>query len=140
MLRPPPRSTRTDTRFPYTTLLRSVNVGNEGKTILDKQGEPLYDRQGRLISAGGKPYRQGMAFRCNPDGSELEVIGHNFRNPYELAVDSYGGVWQTDNDDDGTRGTRVNYVMEYGNYGYTDELSGAWWGKWRSKREDSRSE
>src|SRR3546814_3613947 len=85
MLRPPPRSTRTDTRFPYTTLLRSVNVGNEGKTILDKHGEPLYDRQGRLISAGGKPYRQGMAFRCNPDGSELEVIGHNFRNPYELA-------------------------------------------------------
>src|SRR3546814_16277291 len=48
------------------------NFGNEGKTILDKHGEPLYDRQGRLISAGGKPYRQGMAFRCNPDGDELE--------------------------------------------------------------------
>src|SRR3546814_16227205 len=78
-----------------------------------------------------------MAFRCNLDGSELEVNGHNFRNPYELAVDSYGGVWQTDNDDDGNRGTRVNYVMEYGNYGYTDELSGAWWGQWRINREDS---
>src|SRR3546814_2578142 len=27
--------------------------------------------------------------------------------------------------------------MEYGNYGYTDELSGAWWGQWRINREDS---
>src|SRR3546814_16102719 len=30
MLRPPPRSTRTDTRVPYTTLFRSIAVpGNE---------------------------------------------------------------------------------------------------------------
>lgn len=113
------------------------NFGNEGKTILDKNGKALYDPLGRLISAEGEPYRQGMAFRCNPDGSELEVIGHNFRNPYELAVDSYGSVWQTDNDDDGNRSTRVNYVMEYGNYGYSDELTGAWWGDWRINREDS---
>src|SRR3546814_19381727 len=30
--RRPPRSTRTDTLFPYTTLFRSLNVINEGKT------------------------------------------------------------------------------------------------------------
>src|SRR3546814_20270370 len=29
MIRRPPRSTRTDTRFPYTTLLRSVRTGQE---------------------------------------------------------------------------------------------------------------
>src|SRR3546814_18433766 len=28
MIRPPPRSTRTDTRFPYTTLFRSLEADN----------------------------------------------------------------------------------------------------------------
>src|SRR3546814_7947981 len=30
MIRPPPRSTRTDTLFPYTTLVRSLHVGPQG--------------------------------------------------------------------------------------------------------------
>ncbi|MFM9196891.1 MAG: dehydrogenase, partial [Planctomycetia bacterium] len=73
------------------------------------------------------PYRQGMVFRCKPDGSDFEVLGHNFRNNYEVAVDSFGTLWQSDNDDDGNKGVRINWVMEYGNYGYVDELTGAGW-------------
>ena len=72
-----------------------------------------------------------MVFRCNADGSEFEVLGHNFRNNYEATVDSLGAVWQSDNDDDGNRGVRINYVMEFGNYGYRDEMTGA---GWRSNR------
>src|SRR3546814_1623897 len=34
MIRRPPRSTLTDTLFPYTTLFRSVKIKNLGKTIL----------------------------------------------------------------------------------------------------------
>jgi hypothetical protein len=68
-----------------------------------------------------------MAFRCNLDGSEFETLGWNFRNKWELAVDSYGTIWQSDNDDDGNRGVRINYVMEYGNYGFKDEMTGASW-------------
>ncbi|HBL47376.1 MAG TPA: hypothetical protein DDZ90_28730, partial [Planctomycetaceae bacterium] len=30
-------------------------------------------------------------------------------------------------DDDGNRGVRINYVMEFGNYGYLDQLTGARW-------------
>lgn len=102
------------------------NFGNEGKQIRDKDGKPLFDRStGREIDT--KNYRQGMVFRCNPDGSEMEVLGHNFRNNYEVALDSYGTMWQSDNDDDGNKGVRINYVMEYGNYGYTDEMTGAGW-------------
>ena len=45
-------------------------------------------------------------------------------------MDSFGTVWQTDNDDDGNQWTRVNYVMEGGNFGY--------WGpggrKWREDK------
>ena len=39
----------------------------------------------------------------------------------------FGTIWQSDNDDDGNRGVRINYVMEHGNYGYRDEVTGAGW-------------
>lgn len=78
-----------------------------------------------------------MVFRCDPDGSHVECLGDNFRNPYEVAVDSYGTLWQSDNDDDGNKGTRINYVMPHGNYGYTDELTGAGWQSSRTNIEDS---
>jgi putative membrane-bound dehydrogenase-like protein len=101
------------------------NFGNEGQTLKDKNGNILKDKEGNDISL--KNYKMGMVFRCNPDMSEIEVLGNNFRNNYEVAVDSYGTMWQSDNDDDGNKGVRINYVMDYGNYGYTDEMTGAGW-------------
>tara|TARA_R110000868_G_scaffold1635_9_gene13151 strand:+ start:17009 stop:20137 length:3129 start_codon:yes stop_codon:yes gene_type:complete len=103
------------------------NFGNNGKQLLDQNGEVVLDMYGQEITANGKPYREGMAFRMDMDGTNLEVLGHNFRNPFEITIDSYGGLWQSDNDDDGNRGTRINYIMEYGNYGYRDLLTGASW-------------
>jgi putative membrane-bound dehydrogenase-like protein len=113
------------------------NFGNAGDSILDKNGRIVKDVEGIPVNASGKPYRQGMVFRCNMDGSGFEVLAHNFRNNYEVAVDAYGNLWQSDNDDDGNRGVRINYVMEYGNYGYTDEMTGAGWRARRMNMEDS---
>ncbi len=110
-------------------------VGNEGKQLLGKNGEPLKDRNGETIDF--KKYRQGLVIRCDEDFTNLEVLGHNFRNNYEPAVDSYGNIFQSDNDDDGNRGVRINFVMENGNYGYTDELTGAGWRVKRTNQEDS---
>lgn len=101
------------------------NMGNEGKQLLDAKGRPVLDQDGEPINQ--KKYRQGMVFRCNIDGSQVEVLGHNFRNNYEVAVDSYGGLWQSDNDDDGNKGVRINAVFEHGNYGYVDEKTGEGW-------------
>jgi len=103
------------------------NFGNEGKAVHDAAGKPVVDLFGRTVVDNGRPYREGMAFRCNLDGGDFEVLGYNFRNNYELAVDSFGTIWQSDNDDDGNRGVRINYVMEYGNFGYRDEMTGAGW-------------
>ncbi|MGN6355678.1 MAG: PVC-type heme-binding CxxCH protein [Parafilimonas sp.] len=111
------------------------NFGNEGRQLKDKNGKPVLDQDGDPIDS--KKYKQGMVFRCNPDGSHVECLGQNFRNPYEVAVDSYGTLWQSDNDDDGNRGVRINYVMDYGNYGYTDEMTGAGWQANRTNIEDS---
>ncbi|MFY0685768.1 MAG: PQQ-dependent sugar dehydrogenase [Cyclobacteriaceae bacterium] len=107
------------------------NVGNNVNQIMDANGDPVVDKAGNIVNDQLKPYQQGMIFRCNIDGSDFETLAWNFRNPYELAVDAYGNIWQSDNDDDGNRGTRINCVIEFGNYGYRDEMSGA---GWREKR------
>jgi putative membrane-bound dehydrogenase-like protein len=111
------------------------NYGNEGGQLLDKNGNPLKDKFGNPVNGKGKPYRQGMVFRCNVDGTDLEVLGHNFRNNYEVAADAFGTLWQSDNDDDGNKSVRINYVMEYGNYGYQDEITGAGWQARRTNME-----
>ena len=127
------------------------NFGNEGRElhypvnkdvplhgVIDNVPmKPVVDLDGNEVNNHGKPYRMGMVFRCNLDGSEVETLAWNFRNNYEVAVDSFGTLWQSDNDDDGNFGVRINYVMEYGNFGYAEEMSGAgWpagWGKAKSK-------
>ena len=103
------------------------NFGNTGQAVHDKEGKPVVDQFGNVVNNSGKPYREGMVFRCKPDGSDFEVLAHNFRNNYEVAVDSFGTLWQSDNDDDGNKSVRIKWVMEYGNYGYKDELTGAGW-------------
>ncbi len=103
------------------------NFGNTGHAVHDKDGNPVIDLAGNRVVDNGKPYFGGMVFRCNLDGSEFETLAHNFRNNYEVTVDSFGTLWQSDNDDDGNRGVRINYVMEFGNYGYLDEFTGEGW-------------
>lgn len=113
------------------------NFGNAGKQLRSADGSPIVDRSGTVVDSSRSPYQEGMVFRCEPDGSNLETLGWNFRNNWEVCVDSFGTMWQSDNDDDGNRAVRINYVMPYGNYGYRDELTGA---TWQAKRIGMRSE
>ena len=103
------------------------NFGNSGKKIRDKDGKPITDLAGNVVDDSKSHYQEGMVFRCNMDGSEFETLGWNFRNNWEVAVDSFGTLWQSDNDDDGNKGVRIDFVMEFGNYGYKDELTRAGW-------------
>jgi putative membrane-bound dehydrogenase-like protein len=113
------------------------NFGNAGRQIKDQDGKPIIDLAGNEVNDKRKPYQQGMVFRCNEDGSKFETLGWNFRNNWEIAVDSFGTIWQSDNDDDGNRGVRINYVMEFGNYGYKGEFTGK---GWRDKRTNIEAE
>jgi putative membrane-bound dehydrogenase-like protein len=104
------------------------NFGNGGKQLCDKDGNLITDIHGvRCTNQNNRPYQEGMVFRCELDGSNVEVLGWNFRNNWEVAVDSFGALWQSDNDDDGNKSVRINHVMEFGNYGYKDEMTGAGW-------------
>lgn len=112
------------------------NMGNDGRELHRPDGSFVKDRFGFDVKTDGKPYRQGLVFRCNMDGGDFQVLGHNFRNNYEVCVDSFGTLWQSDNDDDGNKGVRINYVMDYGNFGYTDEATGAGWSTKRTHMEE----
>src|SRR5680860_456506 len=107
------------------------NTGNAGPHhVTDKAGWHL--RSGSVYS-GGTPYNDknepaqvsddgrmwvgGLALKIDKDGTGLEVVGHNFRNSYEVALDSYGNMWQNDNDDQ-VETCRVTWLMEGGNAGY----------------------
>lgn len=102
------------------------NQGNTGMDVTDKSGK-RFQTQGTGANTRPTPgYYEGVVMRMDPDGTNLEVLGQNFRNPYEVAVDSFGNVWQTDNDDDGNAQTRLMYNMEGGNYGFRGPLNRTW--------------
>ena len=72
---------------------------------------------GRQASDDGHVYVGGFTARMNPDGTNVEIIGHNYRNSYEQAITSLGDVFQSDNDD--PPACRVSWVMEYANFGFS---------------------
>ncbi|MGN7721719.1 PVC-type heme-binding CxxCH protein [Chitinophaga sp. 22620] len=107
------------------------NTGNAGPHIVkDKSGWTL--RSGSIYT-GGSPYNNknsgnmksddgkvwvgGLALCIKPDGTGLKVLGHNFRNAYEVIPDSYGNLWQNDNDDQ-VVACRTSWLMEGGNAGF----------------------
>ena len=116
------------------------NTGNAGPhNVTDKAGWTL--RSGSLYT-GGTPYNKenhgnqksddgriwvgGLALRINPDGTGLKVLGHNFRNSYETCLDSYGNMWQNDNDDQVIT-CRVSFLPENGNAGYFSADGTRYW-------------
>ena len=116
------------------------NTGNAGPHIVtDKSGWTLRSgsvysggtpynltNQGNMKSDDGRVWVGGLALRVKPDGTGLKVMGHNFRNSYEVMVDSYGNLWQNDNDDQ-VVACRTSWLMEGGNAGYFSTDGTRYW-------------
>ena len=79
-------------------------------------GDPGFDVTGP--DGSHAKFRWGAMLRCRLDGTRLEAFAVNFRNPYELTLDSFGNVWCSDNDNDGLKSTRICWILDGGNYGW----------------------
>ena len=112
------------------------NSGNCGGKFTDKSGKTFtifgsyrpkpigpfpYPHDAAALAGSksddGHVYVGGFTVRMNPDGTNAEVIGHNYRNSYEQSVTSFGDLFQNDNDD--PPACRVSWVMEYANFGFS---------------------
>lgn len=109
------------------------NQGNMGANFTDRSGKtfrigsPYSMRQvAGHKSDDGHVYLGGFSVRMNPDGTDCEIIGHNYRNSYEQIITSMGDLFQNDNDD--PPACRTSWVMEYGNAGFASNDGKRSWG------------
>jgi putative membrane-bound dehydrogenase-like protein len=124
--------------------LHSVTVGPDGRWYFSQGncGALFTDRSGKTFRIGstynpvnaiplfgwkpmeiagaksddGHVYVGGFTVRMEPDGTNASIVGHNYRNSFEQSVNSFGDVFQNDNDDPAA--CRTTFVLESGNTGF----------------------
>ena len=74
--------------------------------------------RGYNISPTIKDPTSGAVFRCELDGSNLEVVATGFRNPQELAFDNFGNLFTGDNNSDSGDLARWTEVIQGGDTGW----------------------
>lgn len=93
----------------------SITLGPDHKWWM-AHGDTGFDVTGK--DGSHIAFRYGAMLRGELDGTKLEKVAENFRNPYEMCVSSFGEPFCSDNDDDGNESVRICWIMEGGNYGW----------------------
>jgi putative membrane-bound dehydrogenase-like protein len=111
----------------------NFNQGNMGADFIDKAGRHFFMGSPYMLqniagrrSDDGNVWIGGFSVRMNSDGSELRIVGHNYRNSYEQTINSFGDMYQSDNDD--PPACRVSLIMEGGNAGFASLDGKRSWG------------
>jgi quinoprotein glucose dehydrogenase len=82
------------------------SIGDRGYHVVNQEGQLLHDAT------------SGAVFRCELDGSNLEVFATGLRNPQELAFNDYGDLFTGDNNSDSGDKARLVHVLRGGDTGW----------------------
>lgn len=82
------------------------SIGDRGYHVTTADGRVLADPE------------SGAVFRCELDGTNLEVFATGLRNPQELAFNDWGDLFSVDNNSDSGDKARIVHILEGGDSGW----------------------
>src|SRR3546814_16974987 len=133
MIRRPPRSTRTDTLFPYTTLFRSFAVNENGANFLFRNdGTGRFDEVALDCGLGdGLQHGRGVAALDADGDGRFDLAYGNWEGPHRLLLPGAAGPFRAVAPEDYGRPSRGRPVSpaESEQDGREETQKGRAWGR-----------